>query len=195
MPKPALREAVVNAVVHRDYAVPAPIQIRVYADRLSIWNAGELPENWSHATLLGPHSSQPYNPDIANAFFRAGEIEAWGRGIQRVMEACRDAETPEPVIRVEARGFWFEFPFSADYVDSLEPPRVLQRLCYVSPAAAAELDRCPCGCCSTSSCPSAFRLYSPTRSPTPGRSALLDAGTTPTTFDFLPNMKTPPSLR
>ena len=36
-----------------------------------------------------------------------------------MMEACRDAETPEPVIRVEARGFWFEFPFSPDYMESV----------------------------------------------------------------------------
>jgi len=100
-------------------AVPAPIQIRVYADRLSIWNPGELPESWTAATLLGPHGSQPYNPDIANAFFRAGEIEAWGRGMQRVIEACRQAGTPEPRIRVEARGFWFEFPFSAEYLGSV----------------------------------------------------------------------------
>jgi len=121
MPEPALREALVNAVVHRDYAVPAPIQIRVYADRLSIWNPGELPESWTTATLLGPHASQPFNPDIANAFFRAGEIEAWGRGIQRVIEACRHGGTPEPGIRLEARGFWFEFPFSADYLRSVGP--------------------------------------------------------------------------
>lgn len=119
MPEPALREALLNAIVHRDYAVPAPIQIRVYEDRLSIWNPGELPENWTRATLLGPHASQPYNPDIANTFFRAGEIEAWGRGIERVMAACRQAGTPEPQIRLDARDFRFEFPFSAGYLDGL----------------------------------------------------------------------------
>jgi ATP-dependent DNA helicase RecG len=119
MPEPALREALLNAIVHRDYAVPAPIQIRVYEDRLSIWNPGELPEDWTQATLLGPHASRPYNPDIANTFFRAGEIEAWGRGIERVMAACRQAGTPKPEIRLDARDFWFEFPFSAAYLDSL----------------------------------------------------------------------------
>jgi ATP-dependent DNA helicase RecG len=54
MPESALREALLNAVIHRDYAVPAPIQIRVYADRLLIWNPGELPEGWSMEKLLGP---------------------------------------------------------------------------------------------------------------------------------------------
>ncbi len=119
MPEPALREALLNAIVHRDYAVPAPIQIRVYEDRLSIWNPGELPEGWSEAKLLGPHSSHPFNPDVANAFFRAGEIEAWGRGIERIFEACHRAGTPEPRIRLDARDIWFEFPFSATYLDSL----------------------------------------------------------------------------
>lgn len=51
----ALREVLLNAVVHRDYAVPAPIQIRVYADRLVIWNPGELPADWSVEKLMGEH--------------------------------------------------------------------------------------------------------------------------------------------
>ena len=45
VPERALREAVLNAVVHRDYAIAAPIQIRVYVDRLYIWNPGELPKD------------------------------------------------------------------------------------------------------------------------------------------------------
>ena len=100
VPEGALREAVLNAIVHRDYAIPAQIQIRIHADRLQIWNPGELPEGWSLEKLLGRHPSQPFNPDVANAFFRAGEIETWGRGIQRILEACREAGTPEPDIRV-----------------------------------------------------------------------------------------------
>jgi hypothetical protein len=63
-----------------------------------------------------PHYSQPHNPDIANAFFRAGEIEAWGRGIQRIFDACRMAKAPTPVVPFEANSLWVEFPFSADYV-------------------------------------------------------------------------------
>lgn len=84
LPEEALREAVLNALIHHDYAVGAPIQIRACADRLSTWNPGELPEGWSVATLLRPHASRPYNPLAARAFFRTGEIEAWGRGVLRV---------------------------------------------------------------------------------------------------------------
>ncbi|MDX9733217.1 MAG: ATP-binding protein [Thermoanaerobaculia bacterium] len=102
VPEAALREAVLNALIHRDYAIPAPVQIRVYADRLTIWNPAVLPEGWGLAELLGEHASLPYNPNVANAFFRAGQIEAWGRGIQRIFEACRAAGAPEP--RLEASG-------------------------------------------------------------------------------------------
>ena len=66
-----------------------------------IWNPGELPEGWSLKKLLKQHSSQPFNPSVANAFFRAGDIEAWGRGIQRIFDACREAETPEPRVLYE----------------------------------------------------------------------------------------------
>ena len=80
VPEEALRETILNAIIHRDYSVASPIQIRVYGDRLKIWNPCELPENWSLEMLMKQHSSRPFNPSIANAFFRAGEIEAWGRG-------------------------------------------------------------------------------------------------------------------
>ncbi|MFW5937249.1 MAG: ATP-binding protein [Desulfosalsimonas sp.] len=122
VPEAALRETVLNAVVHRDYAVAAPIQIRVYDDRLLVWNPGELPENWSKEKLLSQHPSKPFNPDVANAFFRAGEIEAWGRGIYRIFEACRQSGTPEPEIRVEPGELWVEFPYSQSYLESIAAP-------------------------------------------------------------------------
>ncbi|RCV62837.1 ATP-dependent DNA helicase RecG [Methanophagales archaeon] len=77
-PRPALREALLNAVVHKDYSNGVPIQISVYDDKIVLWNDGQLPENWTIETLKQKHPSKPYNPDIANAFFRAGLIEAWG---------------------------------------------------------------------------------------------------------------------
>ena len=85
MPREALREALLNACINKDYAEPSPIQIRVYENKLEIINGGVLPEGWTVETLLSSHRSMPYNPDIANTFFRAGEIEAWGRGIERIV--------------------------------------------------------------------------------------------------------------
>ncbi len=112
VPEAALREAVLNAVIHKNYAVSASIQISVYNDKLMIWNPGELPPAWTVEKLKSKHSSQPFNPDVANAFFRAGMIEAWGRGIERILDACREAGTPEPSFRYDHGGLWVEFKFS-----------------------------------------------------------------------------------
>ena len=109
VPEAALREALLNAVVHKDYSAGTPIQISVYPDKLMLWNPGELPPAWTVAKLKGKHPSRPFNPDVANAFFRAGMIEAWGRGIERIMEACRAARAPTPRIRYEPSGLWVEF--------------------------------------------------------------------------------------
>ena len=111
VPEAALREALLNAIVHKDYATGTPIQISVYSDKIMLWNPGELPDSWTVARLKAKHPSRPFNPDVANAFFRAGMIEAWGRGIERILEACRSAETPEPELRCESSGMWVEFLF------------------------------------------------------------------------------------
>ena len=115
MPEEALREAVLNAIAHKDYGSSVPIQISVYDDKVMIWNPGQLPEDWTVEKLTGKHSSEPYNPDIANAFFRAGMIEAWGRGIERIIDGCVAAEVPEPGFKVESTGLWVEFGFGARF--------------------------------------------------------------------------------
>ena len=73
-----------------------PIQIRVYDDRIIISNTCRLPLGWTVNNLLGNHISIPYNPDIANAFFRAGFIESWGRGIEKVLATCKEYGCPTP---------------------------------------------------------------------------------------------------
>ena len=75
-PPAALREALLNALAHKDYSSGIPIQISVYEDHIVIWNAGVLPDNWTVDSLLKKHPSRPYNPLIANALFRAGHIES-----------------------------------------------------------------------------------------------------------------------
>ena len=94
-------------------------RIRVYEDKLKMWNPAVLPEGWTLQDLLGEHSSAPFNPLLANAFFRAGEIEAWGRGIERIFDACKDAGTPEPQWRWTNNDLWMEFPFSAEYLEAI----------------------------------------------------------------------------
>lgn len=86
-PVEAIRESLMNAVAHKDYASAVPIQISVFPDHITFWNAGQLPENWTTERLFESHPSSPYNPLIANAFFRSGDIESWGRGYKRILEA------------------------------------------------------------------------------------------------------------
>lgn len=111
IPKEALREAILNSIVHKAYESLTPIQIAVYDDRMEIFNCGYLPEGWTIENLLGSHRSRPYNPDIANAFFRAGEIETWGRGIERIINGCKEAECPVPTFRYSNGEVWTVFSF------------------------------------------------------------------------------------
>ena len=117
MPEEALREAVINAIAHKDYASGIPIQISVYHDKVMIWNAGELPQNWTIEHFIGKHASAPYNPDIANAFFRVAFLESWGRGIDLIRNTCRAHGAPEPQFRWD-NGLWVVFPFPEEHSGS-----------------------------------------------------------------------------
>ena len=109
IPETALREAVLNAIAHKDYGGNTPIQISVYDDRIMIWNQGQLPENWTIARLLKKHPSVPYNPAIANTFFRAGLIEAWGSGTFRIIDDCANANVPAPIFEYDFSDFLVDF--------------------------------------------------------------------------------------
>lgn len=108
-PKEAVREALLNAISHKDYSCGYPIQISVYNDKIMIWNEGSLPENWTLEKLLSKHPSKPHNPDIANAFFRSGYVESWGRGIEKITNQCIEAGLPAPQFTVDGTDFWLIF--------------------------------------------------------------------------------------
>lgn len=93
----AIREAVYNAIAHNCYMYGTPIQIRVMYDAITISNSCILPEGWTVDTLMEPHDSKPYNPDIANVFYRAGFIENWGQGIQKNCDECQGIGAELPV--------------------------------------------------------------------------------------------------
>ncbi len=95
-PIPALREALLNALAHKDYSSGIPIQVSVYDHQIVIWSPGHLPDDWTLEKLLGKHPSLPFNPLVANAFFRAGYIESWGRGIEKIQRECREYDIPTP---------------------------------------------------------------------------------------------------
>ena len=82
----------------------ATIQIRIYDNKLSIWNEGTLPAGITFADLRGNHPSKPRNPIIADVCFKGGYIDAWGRGTLKIITACREAELPEPEMKEEFGG-------------------------------------------------------------------------------------------
>ncbi len=108
-PKDAVREAILNALTHKDYSMGVPIQISVYEDKLMIWNYGQLPEDWTIENLRQKHSSIPYNPDIANAFFRAGYVESWGRGTIKIIEQCKQYGLHKIEFENNGKDFWVIF--------------------------------------------------------------------------------------
>ena len=95
-PREGIREAVYNALIHTNWAANNPIQIRVNEDELWIGNSCVMPFGWTTETLLKIHTSEPYNPTIAKTFYRAGYIENWGRGVQKIFRECKELGTSEP---------------------------------------------------------------------------------------------------
>jgi ATP-dependent DNA helicase RecG len=89
VPPDALREILLNAVMHRDYSDPGSyVAIAVFDDRIEIRSIGRLPPGVTVEMLSGPHLSKLRNPLIADAFHRTGAVEIWGRGTNRVIEEC-----------------------------------------------------------------------------------------------------------
>ena len=96
MPPDAIAEAIVNAIAHRDYNNNASVEVRLFADRLEVWNPGTLPGNITLESLHGDHPSVPFNPLIAESLYLARHIEKAGSGTQRMIELCKEAGLPEP---------------------------------------------------------------------------------------------------
>lgn len=133
-PKDAVREALLNSIAHKDYSGGVPIQISVYSDKIIFWNEGQLPENWTVKNLLEKHASRPFNPDIANALFRSGYIEAWGRGTIKIINECKQANIPEPIFNYNSSDISIEFRkdiYNIEYLNNLKlNERQLEALIY-----------------------------------------------------------------
>lgn len=96
-PVAAIREMLLNALVHRTY-MGSMIQLRVYNNKLTLWNEGNLPEGMELESLKRHHISRPRNPIIADICFKAGYIDSWGRGTLKIINSCKEAGLPEPTI-------------------------------------------------------------------------------------------------
>ncbi|MCX5829168.1 MAG: putative DNA binding domain-containing protein [Deltaproteobacteria bacterium] len=108
-PMASLREAVVNAIVHRDYTDPGNIQIRIFDDRLEIWSPGLLPKELNIKTLLSENRSIPRNRGLAKIFHDIGFIEGWGTGFQRMAEGCAVNGNPKPEFKEMTGAFVVKF--------------------------------------------------------------------------------------
>ncbi|MBS1808772.1 MAG: putative DNA binding domain-containing protein [Acidobacteria bacterium] len=100
-PTTALREAIANALCHRDYSIAGgAVSVAIYDDRLEISSTGILPFDLTPEDLLRPHRSRPWNPLIAQTFYRRGIIETWGRGTLKMAELMEQAGLFAPEIEV-----------------------------------------------------------------------------------------------
>jgi ATP-dependent DNA helicase RecG len=121
LPEAALREALLNAIAHKDYSGGTPIQIKVYSNKVIIWNEGELPQDWTIKNLKSQHPSKPYNPDIAITFSKAGLIEAWGQGTIRIIDECKKNKILTPSFNYGSSGFSIVFNFrSSEIIEEIK---------------------------------------------------------------------------
>lgn len=100
-----VRELLLNAINHKDYATGVPIQVSVYEDKLVIFNMG----TWSKRVptderIYEKHESVPNNPKLADVSFRSGDVESWGRGFLKIKAECNAINAPLPVIDAEYGG-------------------------------------------------------------------------------------------
>ena len=105
-PLEAVREVVTNAICHKDYSSPAQIQIKIFDDKLTIWNPGRLPFGMTIERLMDPaHNSIPRNRLLAMLFYDVELIENYGSGIQRILEECKRLNFPVPEFKEVEGGF------------------------------------------------------------------------------------------
>lgn len=128
VPEEALREALLNALCHKQYQSGVPIQISVYEDKLYIANCGCLPENWTLENLMNKHASSPYNPNIAHVFYLAGFIESWGRGIEKICSACEKDGVPQPEYTINPGDIMIKFTAPEDRVIRSVTGRVTEKV-------------------------------------------------------------------
>ena len=145
IPKDALREAIINAICHRNYESTANVQVRIFDDRMEIWNPGLLPDSISIEELKKDHSSIPRNGLIARCFYMIKYIEQWGTGTNRIVRLCKEAGVKEPIFRESSGNFVISFPRKFEKVVASQiklsdtQKRILEYLSKVGEASAAEI--------------------------------------------------------
>ena len=96
LPAQAVTEAIVNAVVHRNYTSNGSVQVMLFKDRLEVWNPGKLPQGMTIAKLAKEHTSNPVNPVLANPVYLSGYIEQMGTGTTDIIDHCLEYGLRKP---------------------------------------------------------------------------------------------------
>lgn len=108
-----------NSINHKQYEENNPIQISVYDDKIYVWNDGKFPDDISEQDLFEKHRSKPYNPLIAQTFFKAGFIESWGRGFEKIKKECEEYGSPLPEVEIKSSGVMVKCVPSKVYMELL----------------------------------------------------------------------------
>lgn len=112
LPVLAVREALINAICHRDYADESTnVTLAIFDDRIEIWNSGRLPPNLTIADLKKHHDSFPRNKLIAHVLYACGLIEGWGTGTNKMIELCKASDVPTPLFKERSGGLLITFRF------------------------------------------------------------------------------------
>ena len=126
-PPLATREALANALCHRDYSIGGgSVGIAIYDDRLEITSSGSLHFGLTPERLFSPHESRPWNPLIARTFYRCGIIEEWGSGTLKMAEMAKSAGLPIPEIEDDGACVTVRFWNGSDLRTTLEPGPVTE---------------------------------------------------------------------
>ncbi len=117
-PMAAIREGLLNALVHRDYAsFDGGMSVRITDEQVEIWNSGVLPEGLTIDDLKKGHTSRPHNPDIAYVLFLRGLVEQMGSGTQRIINECLENGLPEPEWKIKSGGIALTIRLKASKVE------------------------------------------------------------------------------
>lgn len=126
-PPDAIREAIINAICHRNYEPSTNVQVRVFDDRIEIWGCGPLPEPLTPESLKKKHRSILRNPLIGKCFFRVKLIEQWGTGTNDIIDMCLEWNLPEPLFEHVTGDFVVTFRKSAITEDLLKEKGLNER--------------------------------------------------------------------
>ena len=113
------REILLNSINHKQYEENNPIQISIYDDKMYVWNDGKFPDEIAKQDLFKKHYSKPYNPLIAQTFFKAGFIESWGRGFEKIKKECEEYGSPLPEVEIKSSGVMVKCVPSKVYMELL----------------------------------------------------------------------------